>query len=170
MIRYQQKNPTMGMNLGAAAGGFARGQAVGGAVVGAAPAVAGGVAALRAGGAVRGPGDLPGPRNAAFYGNRYGTPVPEGQGTTEQMDILRAQRLQGARIAEARNRVRVGQYRDMDPPPGDVYDQYASSEEAARGARRLMRENEAHRRLRILGHITAFASSPENARGAAALV
>jgi len=165
MIRYQQKNPTLGMNLAAAAGGYARGQAVGNAVVSAAPAVAGGVSALRMGGAVRRPGDLPGPRNAAFYGQRYGTPVPEGQGTTEQMDILRAQRIQGARIAEARNRVQVGRYHDMDPP-GDV-ERYASSREAARRARASV---PAASRLRTQAHITAFASSPEDARRAAALV
>ena len=53
MIRYQQKNPTLGMKLGAAASGFAKGQALGGAVVSAAPAMAGVVSDLRAGGAAR---------------------------------------------------------------------------------------------------------------------
>ena len=47
MIRYQQKNATMGMKLGAAAGGFSQGQQIGKAAVAAAPTIGAGIGAMR---------------------------------------------------------------------------------------------------------------------------
>ena len=98
--------------------------------------------------------DLPGPRTAAFYGNRYGFDVPAGQGTNEQMELLRAQRHAGARIRENRDRVRLGRFRDMDPPTAEG----------------LPRRGDPLFDLGVRSNITAFASSPEFARRAAALV
>ncbi len=123
MIRYQQKNPTMGMRIGAVAQGVQTGRQVGNMAVSAAgrldaPAYGAGQLAGRG---VRGLAnsrlanalpsartDLPGARTAAFYGNRYNFNAPAGFGTQEQMDIMRAQRLQGARIRENRSQVRLG--------------------------------------------------------------
>ena len=155
-VRYQQKPATMGQNLAAAAQGFAMGQMAGEGVVGLArrgqaPAHAAGRLARERAPFAR--PDLPGPRTAAFYGNRYGFDVPAGQGTAEQEALLRAQRHAGARIRENRDRVRLGRFRDMDPP---------TAEGLPRRGDPLFPG--------VMGNITAFASSPEFARRAAALV
>ena len=98
--------------------------------------------------------DLPGPRSAAFYGHRYGIPVPEGEGsgTAEQMDLLRMVRRQGAQIRDNRNQVRLGRYRDMAPPTSqdfvseeDLIRRFASTPEMAERALEMQEHAEFRR-------------------------
>ena len=58
------------------------------------------------------PGDLPGPRTAAFYSNRYGTSLGAMHGTTTQQGIMEQQRGIAAGIA---SRVEAG------PPPASFH-------------------------------------------------
>ena len=67
---------------------------------------------------------------------------------------MRVQRLQGARIRDNRNQVRLRRFRDMEPPTAEG----------------MARRSDAVGRLRTQEHITAYPSTPELARRAAALV
>ena len=85
------------------------------------------------------PRDAPGPRTAASYAYRYGIPsnAAAASGTTDQRELLSRVRQHHAAVNRTRNL--VGSYRDMSAPSAaNRVDEFASSEEMRRRARRAL--------------------------------
>ena len=60
-------------------------------------------------------GDLPGPRSAAFYANRYGLSTGAHSGTPDQLALLQQQRGVQAGIRQSVETPRIGAYHNEDP-------------------------------------------------------
>ena len=61
------------------------------------------------------PGDLPGPRSAAFYANRYGFSTGAHSGTPDQLALLQQQRGVQAGIRQSVETPRVAAYHNENP-------------------------------------------------------
>ena len=109
--------------------------------------------------------DLPGPRTAAFYAHRYGLRrVPGNSGTSRQIELIRARYGSSSEQEAARDHTTLlGHVRQNSRAVEGL-----RNNSAPRGSY----HNADHGSLpdlRTMAHITAYASTPQHARRAAAL-